>query len=993
MPGPQPGPGAPQGPAPQMPAGGPSGPFQQLQNTIINQPKKPVRIVPKYVNKRTQRIQIAVVLAIALVALAYFVIIPDLTTPTTTTTASTTTITVPVGYLEGCRNITQPGSYYLQSGIHTTLTAGACININANNVGIVCNGEAISGSGPYVGVPPFSYGIAIANRSNITINGCIISNFSYGVLATGARDMHMDNNNVTTNYMSDVYFSGVANSTLQNNYIGGSDSPQGAVMLTNGTAAIKMFNNTLKLNAVYGLNLNSSGDTFVNDYVSGSKFAFYCTAGNGFPFSSVASGNVCYNQSGCGFVSCIGDNIPMNLSQIVLGSQIKTCGTIDTPGQYTLASSLDMRSFLNLSMDAQAAAAISCIDVKVPNVDIGCDNHTISDSYIGIAVRSVANVTISDCKVSKSGNGVVVANSSRATLLNLTFTNDNTSIGLYNATVATLTGINASEGGYGLYIYSGGLNLVRNFVLNNDQYGLYVNSSLGNTFAGGFAQRSREFDVYATNDSSNRSSNLMSGTICNVTNTQWAPCTLHTYNALSLEYPISSCESINSPGKYLLAHNLINAVLNCITINTNDTQVNCTGYTINAKPDTPGPAVVISGRHNVSISDCGIINYNEAVVVNDSKSINITDINGTTIAVYGIELNNIQDAYVAHNRIVGPGAAVISLYKTYNSTIFANNVSTGISPNVGILVSNSTADMILNNSGKKNNVGIYLQGASMNNTLANNTFTTSSTADFKCDSQDSAINAEVSGPNYGAIKQDCYWMVMMQISQTPLECISASAPGLYSLTSDYFYYTGSTCFSILAGDSTINCNGHTIIATDGGTFAKFSGANTSVIENCYLKDFTTPIVAQNSGLAVLNNTLYSTNLLNVNTSAINITRSAGIDVGYNRIMSPYVGFYGYNDADGKIVRNNVTTLDGTAFWMYNVDYMQVNNNTAVHSATGLILSNSIINYFYQNNFNGSVHGIVCSGRAVPAANNTDVGRNVCSSQTRCNWIQSSLLTC
>ncbi|MEM4499985.1 MAG: NosD domain-containing protein, partial [Candidatus Woesearchaeota archaeon] len=82
-------------------------------------------------------------------------------------------------YISGCTAITSSGVYYLTADIINS-TASTCIDIQANNVVLDCQGRMIDGldaSG--------SYGIRIYRSSsqdtNVTIRNCVIRDWSRGI--------------------------------------------------------------------------------------------------------------------------------------------------------------------------------------------------------------------------------------------------------------------------------------------------------------------------------------------------------------------------------------------------------------------------------------------------------------------------------------------------------------------------------------------------------------------------------------------------------------------------------------------------------------------------------------------------------------------------------------------------------------------------------------------------------------------------------------------
>ena len=185
----------------------------------------------------------------------------------------------------------------------------------------------------------------------------------------------------------------------------------------------------------------------------------------------------------------------------------------------------------------------------------------------------------------------------------------------------------------------------------------------------------------------------------------------------------------------------------------------------------------------------------------------------------------------------------------YNVTINGVNVSYGDNNNDGVVIVNSSHNLIINNFGYRNNIGLDLVGNSRNNSIYNNQFGNDNLAGYVCDAPDSQMNSEYGGANIGNTKKNCYWLAAVPSTAGPLGCPVALAPSLYVLTNDYVYRQGNVCFSVFANQTTIDCRGHTILATNGGTFALFGAGSqtTSELENCYLKGFTTPIVIQNNG--------------------------------------------------------------------------------------------------------------------------------------------------
>ena len=105
---------------------------------------------------------------------------------------------------------------------------------------------------------------------------------------------------------------------VSQNYFSKAASAQGSVYITNDSMGNQFSNNTVKFNSVYGINVNSTGNNFTQNYISSTPTSFYCTNSNGFLQSNKGSLNTCYNSTGCGFVQCIGNNIPLQISSFGL---------------------------------------------------------------------------------------------------------------------------------------------------------------------------------------------------------------------------------------------------------------------------------------------------------------------------------------------------------------------------------------------------------------------------------------------------------------------------------------------------------------------------------------------------------------------------------------------------------------------------------------------------------------------------------------------------
>ena len=930
-----------------------------------------------------------IIAAIAIVIVAIAGVLVVLHKPSTPTSSSTTTMQViRAGSIDSCGGITKPGNYFLSANIKTAISSGACINITASDVALVCNQHSIIGSGPYSGVPPFSYGIEINGQNNVSVSSCAIANFSYGVYAHASSDVVLRSNNITSNYLSDAYFSGTQNSIISNNLMDRASSSQGALYLANGSSGNRILNNTIENNRVYGIGIDSIGNSYINNTLNYNPSSFYCGTSSSFPRSSNAEGNYCYNNTGCAFVSCGGINKPANLSAILLGNSIDSCGTVVSPGSYRLASNLNTSLFANTSNPAFRQSGMPCIKIDTNNTALNCRGFSITGAPVAILANDRDNVTIANCSISGSGYGVMLSNETDMYVSNMTFRNNTFAIELLNVTSSVISSIRSFGNKYGMYVLDASANNFLGFNTSKNQYGIYLSQSVGNLFSKGTAFNNSIVDVYATPDSANASYDLMQQTACGFTNTKWAGCRQNIASSLGY-YPFSGCATLSRQGTYSLTSNIINPTSMCITVNTNNVTLNCEGHSLFQTLSTPGPAIYLNGRKNVTINNCGITGFTTAINISNSSGIGVYGMVAHT-SLYGLSLSNVSNSVVEGSTFSGAANVSMKLLHVSGSSIIMNNVTYGVGNNYGILVNGSQRNIIENNTGSTNHIGVYFTGSSKNNTVMNNTMQLSGYADYLCNGN-GGINDEIGGINYGSKKIGCLWMVaLIKGTVTQSDCEVALQPGIYPITSDQLYNYGATCYSVFANGTTINCNGHTILATKGGTFALVKNVTGAMIENCTLKGFTRPIFVRNSGITILNNRIFNTNTTNAAITLIDGLVNSKILA--NNITTPYLGI-SMNFSSGAYLFNNTVTSASTAYQIASSIGFAVNNNTAAKSTgTGLVLSNTTSSIF-ENNMFLAKKGMVCLATSQTNTSNIDSGNNFCSSISGCAWMKSSSSTC
>lgn len=918
---------------------------------------------------------------------------------TTSTIGQNTTTVQSTSYLSSCGTISSPGSYFLSSDIKYTAVKGACFNVTTNYVSIECNGHSIVGSGPFASVMPFSYGIYTSGTTGVSVDGCTIDNFSYGVYEQSSQGLNLTNSHITNNYMSNLYIGSSSGGNIANDNITYSISQSGAVLLTNGSNNNRFYNNNLKFNAFYGFNISSINNNFIGNKVNGSQDSFLCAPSAGFPSSNLANGNSCYNQSGCDWIKCGGNNAPLNVSKVTLQSVVSSCGSINLPGRYSMSSSLNMHSFSEASLSVLQQYNIPCIRINAPNVNLQCNGFAISNAYVGIDVRA-SNVSLNNCQVFNSTTGVRIGSFTGTHVTNAVFSGDNSSVSLQASTGSVLQGITSDNNTYGMYMKNASSNIFNAFSTNYNQYGIYLTNSLGNIFTHGAAFNNTKYDIFATLDSANQSSNLMSATACGFTDTKWATCTQYTSNTASTVTELSSCSDIKRPGSYVLTITLPSATNECMKIDSSNVRLNCNfnQITTSSSQFQPGPAIWANGRSNITISNCTVGGFNSGISVYNSTDVQMNNDNGSSLLNYGITLKNDSNSRLTTLKVIGTENYSIGLIGSTNITLQGSNTSLGNQFNDGLFIDNTTRSKIINNLGYRNFDGIDIVGNSTNNTVYGNAYTGNLGVAYECDARDSGLGAENGGVNTGSKKTNCKWLAAIPLGSSGLPCQLASQPNAFILTQDYAYGFGATCLTITGNGTTINCQGHTILATNGGTLAAFNtGAGQGILENCFLKGFSTPITASNTlQLEIYNNTIYqNTSSVNPNVTVINVSKSSQFKVLNNNVFTHYSGIGIYQDTQGSVLNNNVTAF-GTAYSITGTltNYTTFSNNTAHQgSGIGALISGPTLLVLKNNNFFGIVSGLWCLAQSQGSTNNTDGGNNYCSSNRGCAWIQTSSSTC
>ncbi len=777
-------------------------------------------------------------------------------------------------YINSCQSIIKSGVYYLGTDLTYSGTSGSCINIRASNVSFICKNKGITGS------EGNSNGVLISNENNVSVEGCSITKFAYGININDSNNSIISFNNISDNLISSINLKGGKNNYVLNNTIIGSGEKYGAIYLYDNAS-----NNTISQNKVLGsdnvsIYIDSAGNKIYENTINDTPYAFYCNVNYGLPSSNLAYANSCYKNIGCDFEECSVLNIPDNVSKITLSPKIYTCGSINSPGNYTMMDNITA-GYLNINYTSPYGVVNKsllyypkCITITKPNVTLNCNNYSIYDSDEGINIFGLKNVSLENCNLNGDSKAINDSFSNYTVMKNIQISNS-TNYGInfassYNGTISNVSISNSSDGiylfagseynvfynislknnQYGVFLNYSNLNIFNNFKIKNNSYGVFFKSSLYNTFNNGNITNNSVIDLYAEPDSiANKTTNIFDSTTCGLSDTKWGVCKYYVLPKLNI-YPINSCLNITRSGNYVLDKNIVTSNSRCITITKPNVTLSCSNYSISQATPNHGTAIYENGLNNITINHCGIYGFDHSISISNSSKINIYN---STLKDYNpIKLSNLTYFYFINNSIKTSGEEGLNINTVSKSVIYDNHI-TGNDGTNGMVLNNSYINLIFNNTIYSNMVGFELENNSINNTIFNNTVGLSSEYDYECSPQASHIYSEYKGYNYGQKTNKCSWLSALSTSSPYASCYIVSNPTKININSDYLYRYGTVCMKIISNDVTLNCNNHTISALRGGTYVNVINSNNFKIENCYLQGFTSPIQVSNSAGSIIGN--------------------------------------------------------------------------------------------------------------------------------------------
>ena len=812
-----------------------------------------------------------------------------------------TTKNVTLVKLLGCANITSPGLYYLGRNITTSIAQGSCITIKSNNVRLIGDGAGVQGNGPYVATAPPTYGITLDAVSNVSINGVAVSRFSYDIYVNNSNGAAITNSSVKTSTLSGIYLLNSPFTVMNNDNVSQVASNFGAISLQGGGNSI-VSNSIIQDNAYYGIVVNSSGNKFFTDNLLNNPVDFVCVKTNGLRSYNNYSQSRCEFNAYCNFVSCFESNLEYNMSNIKINPSVNTCGVISNPGTYTLKHNLNLSLYANTLIGPQAAQP--CLAVYASNVKINCNGYSILNSGYGVLALGGSigayNITLNDCKFNNDTTGVRISHVFNPNITNSNFQNTVYGIFLTNVTTGTVANITASRNGYAVYVNSSIGVVYSGLNLQNNTYGLYVQSGGGNIYRNEKLLSNIKTDLFCSAATYNVTSNIYQNVNCGKTNCSWGTsCSTHILPPLKTFY-LSNCTTIVASGSYSLSSSLLGRP-NCINVQAANVTFSCNGFNIISNGNG-GSGVYIADEKNVSVSNCYLYGFAQGVTV----------LNSSVITINAMSINESPVGFLAENVALMHASNVLVqhyLSSAFNfnrltQSVVTNDTAAGIgNSQTGFIFFGASNNLISFDTAQENQQYGFSFTASQFNNVFNNTAMSNAAYDYFCAPDTSGLYSETDGINSGLTKERCRWLVELEPYNLRPTCYTINSPGKTIISADMLYTYGSTCYSIYnsgnesANGDVINCNNHTILSNSGGTFVDVFNSTGVTIENCYLKNFTTPVIASANSIKLFNNTFASSS-----NSSVYIYNLRSANISNNLFENESYGVLSQNTIGGRCRR-------------------------------------------------------------------------------------------
>ncbi len=925
----------------------------------------------------------------------------------------------------GC-TLNVPGNYTLDSDLNST--SGDCIDIypGADGSTLDCQNHTI------MGIQSGS-GISLLNGvSEVTVENCNVSNFTYGIYLQSSS-----NNTLTTNTacwnMGDVYCDSPQNdgtgnicmpsggtACLDSIYCNSGCPPPPHLLISDCSSQYSIY-----FPGYYYLDsdLNATGDCIdfyggsgstldcrghnITGIQSGSGISLYGVSGvtvenctvsnfnNGIYLQSASNNNftgntACWNANNINCDSTQNgegnDNICMPYGETACLDSI-TCNSGCPPPTPVLISScpysISFPGYYYLDSDLNTTGN-ECIDFYGSGSTLDCKGHSITGTSKrgnGISLYSASGVTVENCSVSNFNTAIMLSSSNNNNLITNTAFNNSDGIYLSGASNNTLTG---------------------NTVSSNSYYGIHVWSSINNSLMNNNACSNPYGDFYCDStqpDNGGNTCGAQSG--CGITCGTGCPAPPEP-PACASGYVVNSCPCILYPAGSYTLNSTLSSSGNCITMPTgaSGSTLDCQHHSITGTSRS-GNGITLEGVSGVTVRDCNVANFWNGIYLLSSINNNLTGNTANSNGYYGVEL-----------------------WVSDNNSLTGNNVS---SNTYGIELYYSDNNRLTGNIATSNTYGISLALSDSNDFTGNSATGNSGGSDFYCGS--SPTNNDL-GNTCGTQIGCLLWLYTCAAppacSSSITGCCTINSPGSYSLANGIS--SSGDCIMVASGGSgsTLDCDGHSITGTSKrGNGISLGNANGVTVLGCNVSNFRNGIYLFGS-----NGNTITGNTANSNYDGIYLSSSSDNDLTGNNASKNSEGIYLSSSNHNTLTGNTVLANNGEGgIYLdssssnalignnlssngYGISFYSSSNNTLTANTansnyfSGILLgSSSNYNTLTTNTANSNHYCGFCLGGSsnnnftsntatsnspdfsCGSNSNNDLGGNTCDS-TNCGWLCS-----